>query len=1509
MTDLVNNYGLYADAGGKVIQVTGQYVEGNASIYVNLLPLQRNWVVPQNFCKTVDLNSIVDRQKELTQLSQWLIQQERSRLHVVALTGFPGTGKTSLAAQFSEKHRHDHFQGVLWVNLSAKPEREYIQGILNEWAAFAFGGSLEQNDIEGTSKTYHFDKAAVRELLTQQDRLLCVIDDVFGHEQEARELIEALPMGSGVILITTYEDIARSIAGDAILNLGMLTHQEAIQLLRRSLPNVIESTLHEIAEASGKHPQELEFAAGQLASFSGEALDIKIQEMLERRRLGVNTDKPNQILADTYHEIAKQSPEFAHYLMGLGIIGKNQLEFSSETASAVWQVDLTTTVRFLRLLKSRSFVMSVGEQQEEWWILPVSLQLYAYNQLIESGNLHVFTERYLDFFYEMIKGEMTSSQQSDLNRLRENLSHIEYVIENYIIKNIENNIGRAAFEEKFKDDSQLLFDLAQTLSADWTLTDRLLHWLPKAARCIAAFRDSLANEDQSNQQDTSIAIQLWFLYFALQRNLFQIHQAENGLDEALKLATKWKILEAESWIYISKAQLNLGASPTLAISNLSKGLTIAQKSNFFRAEITARKMLGDIYVAENQFDKAQSNYESALSLAEANQASKIQQALLADLGEMFAKNAKYNQAIECFKKSVTLSRSKNDVSFQIETIHLYRRIAQVHQDIGTFDEALFAIAEAFSLISRYGLEKTGLQAHVLLQRTKIHTLKEEFELAETLVQNVKDIARELQNQLIDGEIQESYGFLELSKGNMEKASAHYLEAIEIWKGLKNQPRYLDVCTVMASINARQGKLGEALKYYREVWEEIFALGNQKQIAKLTYEIGILFLWLGDFIDGSVFLSQVKIDARQMGYRSIEIISACWEIILRKNITPIEVILPLFEELPSDIDQEEILTIDEQIVTLYSLGIVNNALGKHQTARHLFDASLDLISETDQPATEAHILLSLTETYENVEDIETAIHFANRALPLAKRLRDWPLESALHLSLSRYYFSQANYDRAVEEIEATLALLEYGDPSKQQWQAYLMEADIQNSLNNQENALAALEKAGQIAEFLNDDPSRAITHFRKGTLLFMEFQEHDKGLQEIDQATRILEANANQNETLRNMSRIFWILREYMRSTVSADALQELLINFLKVNSWENAQLVLDADRGQLLLSDRAIRALENLRSSIPESTHSAARRAVSKYIEFIRICKKEGIANGVRKIRTSKDNHPLYYWWGAQFRANQDYGEGLNLLNRALLLQPEEPTYLIERGWIYRSLGTYKTALQDFESAISKSQSSTAYLGLGVVKFEMGQYADAIRDFDTALEESNKGKIDQINIAYICQWRACAYFAASLTDEKTDSLSLAHEDLARAIQIDSHESSHYFWRAIIRISMGELDLARKDLNEATQLVQTWPEKVAAIHCWLGIIELLRNKPPEEQWIKAKNAIGEIGKNDIKSVRLLFLSVVQGNREALDQFDQTFQGYLNRSSRHTFGLYIHLLSNLLSNRPDHLELFTQLRQKV
>lgn len=174
---------------------------------------------------------LIGRDDLLKHLKEHLSQ--KPGIVLTALSGLPGIGKTSIAANIAQDPEilANFGDGVLWAGLGPKPD---IMSHLSRW-----GTLLGLPAIDATKITSIEDWTKMLRLVIGQRRLLLVIDDAWGIEAAL-----AFKVGGprcAYVMTTRFPPVALQFAPHKAVNVPELMEDDSLVLLAKLAPDVVAS--------------------------------------------------------------------------------------------------------------------------------------------------------------------------------------------------------------------------------------------------------------------------------------------------------------------------------------------------------------------------------------------------------------------------------------------------------------------------------------------------------------------------------------------------------------------------------------------------------------------------------------------------------------------------------------------------------------------------------------------------------------------------------------------------------------------------------------------------------------------------------------------------------------------------------------------------------------------------------------------------------------------------------------------------------------------------------------------------------------------------------------------------------------------------------------------------------------------------------------------------------------------------------------------------------------------
>lgn len=753
----------------------------------------------------------VGREAELREVVRLLegngkeIETAKARLAIYAMGGM---GKSMLAAEVVRRLSIRYPGGVVYVDRGKGAED--AQMVLQRWTEKADGAMPQRAMMP----------AEVRDRLRGYGEMLVLIDDVAESEiEQAKQLINALPADSSQLLTTRSQKVKRDL-GARLYDLGKLSDEDAMDLLRDRLRALAkppeEALLRQVVTKVYGHPLSLELVAGRCDKASDlPHLLEELDEILEGEELGLEDLEIEEEEVDKYSSVAaslelsfrglerlgeKSGSDLMGRFVVLGILPGGAL-FDEDMAAALWS-EGNDSHRFRRQVRSalsvfvRRAMISLDEGTELYLLHPL-MRALLHNRLREDNDLFEQTRRrYLRQVIQQAKRAYALPPE-EWDRFDYYERHLQYVgsgLARGVAQRLQGELEALVDAPAANEAKQVDFDEAiakeLALGSDFTdavrrfviwrpdLGERSRDWLQVGVVCARALGQPLRTIRFLRE------LGRWHLRRNAQKAEPYLAEAARRARQRRQQSDEFKHQEAIAMSYRGEA-LRALSQPQEAIQCLQTALEAHQRFDDWYMEATTLKYLGETCWRLGKLEDALTHYERALEIF-------ADHGLLAQRGDIYNKigsvhfNAgRQKKAIDFFEKALKIHRQVKNRFMEAEDLN---DMGIAHQYLGQTKQAIPSLKKAVEIANQIGYLR--IESIALSNLASIWNKRKKFAKSKRLAEQALQRAREVADKVPQSWALNWIGLAHQEAGELKEAERCFREALELSAGI---PRGLAAC--------------------------------------------------------------------------------------------------------------------------------------------------------------------------------------------------------------------------------------------------------------------------------------------------------------------------------------------------------------------------------------------------------------------------------------------------------------------------------------------------------------------------------------------------------------------------------------------------------------------------------------------------------------------------------------------------------------------------------------------
>ena len=954
-------------------------VTAQGDIVVGNVPIPRQWKRPSEGDPLKRWAQAVGRGADLATLHTQLRRDQS-----VAIVGMSGEGKSTLAALFAHHHVASYAGGVLWVELGYTfRDATQCQAILNSWATWAYGG-----DVQIVQAAHlQFDPDAVRMLLTGYGPLLVVLDDIW--DLEAIEpLRRALPDDASIVATTRDARIAAALG---TLPLGSLTRTDALRLLRDHLPDLSDTTLERLADGLGRHAQALAIAAGDIKRRVGrerraQAIDALLEQVGNGAGFGDlpqldQRDRQNAVevaLKFSYDDIGESvplGPDYQRRFRALGALGAPQASFGTATAAALWSDELDATAEYLDVLRDRSLVTQIDDEQ---WALHTLIHAYAHALLLRGGEREP-AERYRTFMIWLARESFRQAPQK-WTRVTRDMPHIRYVGKD-LICSVRALVG----------------DLQSLAQPNW----------PRVGT-------TSVSEDDSAVLNQALA-------FSSAVSLYVMNHPEVGVDgkEWLWLGlVSARVLNERPMIAVFLRDLALWhyqhGQLFVALEYSEQALPLSRAVGDRQGEVRTLNDMAGIYRDIGELQQALVRFKQAFDVTHEMGDLSGEALTLNNMGLVYHALKEPQRALELYERALSIAREVGGLEGEATTLSnmgmVYRALGQMQRALELYDQALLLIREVGDRLGEAAtLNNKGMIYYVLGQPQRALELYDQALLLRQETGDRAGAAITLYNK----------GTIYRDHGQPQQALELFAQALPILREVGNRPVEAATLNYMGNVYHALGQPHRALELFAQALSISRELGDRALEGTTLGYMGAVHLANGTMQRALELLEQALLIWREIGSRADEAATLHNKGVVYHILREPQRALELLEQ--ALLIWREIDSRVKEATTLGYIGEVHLANGTPRRALTLYEQALTVMHEVGDRAGEATTLNNMGLAYIVLEQLQRALELFEQSLAVKHETGDRAGEVATLNNMREVYRALAQPQRAQAMHEQAMAI--------------------------------------------------------------------------------------------------------------------------------------------------------------------------------------------------------------------------------------------------------------------------------------------------------------------------------------------------------------------------------------------------------------------------------------------------------------------------------------------------------
>jgi CHAT domain-containing protein/tetratricopeptide (TPR) repeat protein len=620
--------------------------------------------------------------------------------------------------------------------------------------------------------------------------------------------------------------------------------------------------------------------------------------------------------------------------------------------------------------------------------------------------------------------------------------------------------------------------------------------LKHSEEAISFYQQSLA-VSRSSQNWTIVettTVNLGYLYRELQKYNEEIalyQQAELLFKKVGSKSVEAKMISLAGDVYNEQKQYKQ------ALVFYQRSRIVAQEARDKMREQSIVLKIGSAYINLENYEQGVIAVREVLLLREIKDPA-LEAKLLNELGQLYEKLNKIEEAIAAYQRSLVVSRSSQNMTMvQTTTINLgklYKKSQKYAEEIALYQQAELLFREA----------KDGVkEAQVADLIGDAYSEQKQDEQAVKFYQKARILAREAKDKWREQRVIAAIGNIYLQQQNYEQAILVFQEALSIAREIKNQDSEARLLNDLGFVHSRLNKTEQAILFYQNSLSVSRHFKNFKMLILTSKNLGAVYSEISQYQNAIGIYQQGLEDAKASGdfNKQIEFLNLIGDI-YQDSLKDYQKAIEVSQQ--ALVIAREIKSSDSEALALDTLTRAYSSLDDSHKTIEFAQQSLAISRQIKNKLIESRALAFLGDTYASLQENRKAIEAAQQALIITREIKNSSIEALALFTLARAYGSLGDSQKTIEFAKQSLAVSQRIKNSFLEARALVFISSAYSrlgGLNDYQKSLELAQKSLTIAQELKNHDLEYLANYNLADI-YHTFSEYKRAVEYAQKALLI-----------------------------------------------------------------------------------------------------------------------------------------------------------------------------------------------------------------------------------------------------------------------------------------------------------------------------------------------------------------------------------------------------------------------